>query len=430
MKKLYPLIFLITATILMPFGIVSLPKDTDLSTIIMYLSAVSGYIGIILLLWIYILGTRTTSRFLNNDSSSIIKIHNFLGKYGVLIIFLHPILLTIRYSESWLYSFIPDISSEYAKHVFLGQIAFYVLIIVWVTSALLRARVKYRPWKYIHYLAYIALPFSLLHIPEIGSQYDSNIVTKIYFLFIVVGFVVFGLIRLRSFLDLDKFKYQITNHIKISDRIFLIRLKPIQKNNINIKNGQYVYIKDGLFSEDHPFSVLDFNKQSGVITIAYKVYGYFTEKLSKNIVGKELLISGSFGDFTSNIDDNNLKPVIYIAAGIGITPFYNRLINENDQREQWLFYLNTNPESAILKDPIEKSIGKKLVNIYSSVNGVSIDRNMRGQLFMDNLKSNVVNLNDYDYYMCGPDPLMKSISDELVKNGVSKTSIFRESFNL
>ncbi len=388
MKKLYPLIFLITATILMPFGIVSLPKDTNLSTIIMYLSAVSGYIGIILLLWIYILGTRTTSRFLNNDSSSIIKIHNFLGKYGVLIIFLHPILLTIRYSESWLYSFIPDISSEYAKHVFLGQIAFYVLIIVWVTSALLRARVKYRPWKYIHYLAYVALPFSLLHIPEIGSQYDSNIVTKIYFLFIVVGFVVFGLIRLRSFLDLDKFKYQITNHIKISDRIFLIRLKPIQKNNINIKNGQYIYIKDGLFSEDHPFSVLDFNKQSGVITIAYKVYGYFTEKLSKNIVGKELLISGSFGDFTSNIDDNNLKPVIYIAAGIGITPFYNRLINENDQREQWLFYLNTNPESAILKDPIEKSIGKKIVNIYSSVNGVSVDRSMRGQLFMDNLKSN------------------------------------------
>lgn len=413
----------------MPFGMIRLPADYSWHSIIMYLSKISGYVGIAMLLWMYILGTRTVARFFNADISSLLKIHNLLGKYGVLIIFLHPILLTIMYGESWLYSFIPDISTEYAKHVFLGQIAFYALIIVWVTSAVLKSKMKYRPWKYIHFVAYLALPFSLLHIPETGSEYSSNLVTRLYFLFIVVGFVVFSLIRLRSLLNIDKVNYKITEHIKVNESVYIIKLKPSSESRILINKGQYVYLKNTFFSEDHPFSVLSFNKDSGVIIIAYKVYGYFTKKLSAANVGTDLLISGPFGDFTENININNLKPVVYIAGGIGVTPFYDRVINENDQREQWLFYLNSNPESAILVNNMQKAIGSKLVNIYSSVNGVSIDRSMRGKLFVDNFNSNITNPSMYDYYLCGPDALMDIIYDELIGAGVNQTSIFRESFN-
>lgn len=410
----------------MPLGMVSFPTTTTVHSITLYVSAIAGYVGISFLLWLYILGARGVARFLSDDFGYLLKIHDWLGKYGTLLIFLHPIFITISYGESWLYSFMPSISNEYEFYVMLGRAAFYILIVIWLASAILRSKLKYRPWKYIHFISYLILPLALIHIPQTGSSYATDVITRLYFWIIVIGFIIFTLTRLRSALGLDKQKYQIIEHMRINDRVYQIQLKPLQNSSwIAPKPGQYIYIRNGLFSEEHPFSVLYYQPSNGIMTIAYKVYGRFTKRLANTVIGKKITISGPFGDFTSDISS---KPVVYIAGGIGVTPFVSRIVNESDQREQWLFYANHSPKDSILLNELSKSLGNKLINLYSVIDGVTVDHNQRGQVFNHKLISSINNPGAYNYYMCGPDPLMDIMQAELYALGVSKSSIHRESF--
>jgi predicted ferric reductase len=116
------------------------------------------------------------------DLAPVLKIHKWLGKYGLIAIFLHPILITISYGESWLYSFIPQLSTVAERHIMLGQIPFWLLLIVWLTSAIVRDRIAFRPWRYIHWLAYICVTFALLHVPDLGSQESTVTAVKAIYL--------------------------------------------------------------------------------------------------------------------------------------------------------------------------------------------------------------------------------------------------------
>lgn len=161
-----------------------LQSEFPVKSLVLYLSSVLGFLGIIMLVWQLALGTRSISGLFTVNFASKLKVHKNLGIYGTLLIFLHPLLITIGYGESWLYSFLLHFDTGYEKAVTYGRLAFYLLIIIWISSALLRGKIKFRPWKYIHYLSYPILILSILHIPSIGKSFNSSFIE--YYWYIVV----------------------------------------------------------------------------------------------------------------------------------------------------------------------------------------------------------------------------------------------------
>jgi 3-phenylpropionate/trans-cinnamate dioxygenase ferredoxin reductase subunit len=412
---------------MLPLGIVKFPSLVNFKTVTLYASAVAGYVGILLLLWMYILGSRTVSKYLTSDYSKTLRVHNWLGKYGTLLIFAHPMLVTISYGESFFYGLIPNLSSTFNTYVTFGRIAIYVIGVIWLTSFILRSKLKYRPWKYIHLLSYAVIPFALLHIPMTGSSYAASLITRIYFIIIVLGFAVFTLIRSYSWLGFDKQSYNVISNQQINKRVFVIRLKPVNfGNRITLKDGQYIYIKTGIIGESHPFSVVDYNKQSGVISVAYKVYGKFTDKLSHIEVGRKLLMSGPFGDFMNNLDDKSTN--VFIAGGIGITPFISPVFKSSDNK--WVFYFNHDPETAMFVSDIQKIIGERLVPLYSVVAGkIMFNRETQDKILINSLTTNLVEPNNCKYYLCGPGQQIKAFENALLEFGIPKSSIDSESFD-
>lgn len=427
MKKLYTLIFLIASTCALPVGIVKFPSLANFKTVTLYVSAVAGYVGILLLLWIYILGSRSVSKYLSSDYSKVLRIHNWLGKYGTLLIFAHPIIITISYGEAFLYSLVPNLSNTFNTYVTFGRIAIYVIGVIWLSSFILRAKLKYRPWKYIHLLSYAVIPFALLHIPMTGSSYAASLMTRTYFMVIVLGFVIFTTIRAYSWLGLDKKSYNVISNQQINKRVFVIRLKPASfDNRIAVKDGQYVYIKTGVVGENHPFSVVDYNKQSGVISIAYKVYGKFTDKLSHIHTGKKLLISGPFGDFMDDINDETTN--VFIAGGIGITPFISSIFKSPNNK--WVLYFNHDSETSIFVSDIQKIIGTRLIPLYSVVAGKNLfTRETQDKVLIDALATNITKPINCKYYICGPGQQIKSFENALFELGVPKSQVASEPFD-
>lgn len=421
-KHLY---ILIALSILISFFVVKIPTSLNLQSITLFISAAAGYSGIMLLLWTFILGTRSVVALLFDDYAQVLKLHSWIGKYGTLLIFLHPILLMISYGQSLPFVFMPNFSSQFENAITYGKSAFYIILVIWLSSALLKKQMSQRPWKYLHLAAYVVIPFALLHIPYTGSSYTTMLSARIYFFSVIIGFAIFGLLRLRGALNLNKFKYLIISNIQVAPEIFELRLKPIDEHLPKVKPGQYIYIKQNNIGEDHPFSMFNYNQTTGELIIGYKACGKFTKQLSKQLSGKKVLLSGPFGLFTQDITD---KPVVYIAGGIGVAPFAYRLLNEPNNRQQWLFYINKTKQNAAFSDQL-KSRCNNLISIYTRQESSGERNTETGHLKSDFLKKYLHDPTIYTYYICGPEAMVDSTVRILENNNVPVNNIHKELFS-
>lgn len=413
---------LISISILVPFFGVGLPETYDSSSIYRYLLSSLGYSGLMLLVWQFALGTRSVSGLFFKNLPSKISLHKWLGKYGVLLIFLHPIFAMLTYGENLMYVFVPSLESEFAKHVTLGRMALISLLIVWVTSALVRGKIKYRPWKYVHYISYPALGLSLLHIMQTQTSFDKPVMYGYWVFCTIATLAIIGL-RARHLFGYSKRIYKVVNNEKITPEAYLLRLKADGKSIKNVEPGQYVYLQLKLTGEEHPFSVLDVNKQSGELLIGYKVYGKFTARLADLKPTTNIILDGGYGDFTPSREE---KPIIFIAGGIGITPFVHRLLNSTNDI---LFYGNKSPEMAAFGTKLKQAIGNRLINVYSSTDQAKqLPNTEYGNITTDLIKKYIAEPKDYAYYICGPKQLATSLMKDLDSLGVNKQQIHSEVF--
>lgn len=421
------LIALLIATLVPVVFIVPFPALVTAKTVSLWFADVFGFVGIVLLLWMYILGAKSIMGLFFKDLAPVLSIHKWLGKYAVPLIFIHPLLIVISLGESFLYPFLPDIATLYERHVTLGRIAFWLLLLTWFVSAILRDKIAFRPWKYLHYLAYICVPFALLHVPDVGSHYMSSAAVKTYFFTLVVVYSVITLARLRGFLNLDKLPYTVVSHTKLSDTDYVLNLKP-KESFLQPKRGQYVYMKLGLISEDHPFSALQYDEEKHTLAVGYRVSGSYTNVMTRLQNGDTVYVGGPYGSFMANFDDSD-QPVVFISGGIGITPFVDQIIAHSGKREQWLFAANRSPETAVLVPEVAPYLKDHLASVYSQGSGLQETGEESGYITAEILQKYLgENLSRYSFYLCGPPPMMESMRKILIEANVLETSVKSEKF--
>ena len=126
-----------------------------------------------------------------------------------------------------------------------------------------------------------------------------------------------------------------------------------------------------------------------------------------------------------------------IAGGIGITPMLsilNALAHWADPREVWLFYGVRNGTEHIMKEHLETlrdtHPGFHLRVVYANPSDADIpgiDYHHRGYIDI-RLLQEVLNLGRYEYYVCGPPPMMEALVPALETAGVPAWNIHYESF--
>ena len=414
---------LILVTLVIPIAFVSL-SSTDPSGITLYISALLGYAGLGLLIWMFIIGSRSVSHFISRDQIAINKLHQFLGKYGVLLIFLHPLFVVLSYGESAFYSLVPDVSTEFQQHVTMGRIALYILLVIWFSSAILRDKISYRPWRYLHYIAYASLPFALLHAPGVGSTYISSSIAKIYVYTIVVVLVGVLLLRVREWFNLNSYRYTLVSRKEITPRTHLLHMKPANEK-LNPKKGQFVYLRQTFFGEQHPFSVLH-HDDNGDLYVAFRQFVKYTDKLSRVRPGASLNITGPYGVFTKEIED--VSNIVFIAGGIGITPFLHHILSAGKNDKPLLFFSNPAPSSAPFLDKLRKALGDRIIELYRDKPPRS--RGEVGFISEDTIKKYVKKPDEHTYFLCGPPNMIDAAREALVNMHVDVDKIHTEEFRL
>ncbi len=150
----------------------------------------------------------------------------------------------------------------------------------------------------------------------------------------------------------------------------------------------------------------------------------FKRELGKMPEGREIQIDGPFGSFT--LHTKKEKPAVFIAGGIGITPFLSILKNaarEKPNRKFYLFYSNRTAADA----PFTKELDDLTHEIPDFI-FVPLLTDTEGYLNGEVIKKHVKNIDGPIYYLAGPPALVAAMRKMLAEMGISEDDIRFEDF--
>jgi ferredoxin-NADP reductase len=162
------------------------------------------------------------------------------------------------------------------------------------------------------------------------------------------------------------------------------------------------------------------------------VSSHFHDRLQVGDIVDAKAPSGHF-----HLDVNSRTPVVLVGGGIGVTPalaMLNYLVSAPGKREVWFFYGVRNGREHILKDYLREIAAQNdnvhLVACYSDPlpdEMAGEDYNFSERVSVDLFKR-VLEVNNFDFYICGPPPMMESLTKGLSEWGVPDERIHFEAF--
>jgi ferredoxin-NADP reductase len=204
------------------------------------------------------------------------------------------------------------------------------------------------------------------------------------------------------------------------------RFKLSKPDSYKFKPGQATDIVINLPAwkeERRPFTFTSLNDWDNLeFTIKiYDDHNGVTNELGKLRAGDELILHDVFGAI------NYEGEGVFIAGGAGVTPFiaiFRQLQKDGKLGNNKLIFSNKTSKDIILKDEFENMLGKNFINTLTDEKTLQYDNRKIDENY---LKEKIKDLSKY-FYICGPDPMIESISEALKKLGVDKSKIVVEQF--
>lgn len=151
--------------------------------------------------------------------------------------------------------------------------------------------------------------------------------------------------------------------------------------------------------------------------------------------GSEVNIEGPFGSMT--LHRNSTRPAVFLAGGIGITPFRSMLFqaaNSNDGRRILIFYSNRRPEDAAFLTELQELVRQRpsftLIPTMTKLADSKVSWNgEKGYITKEILAKYVSDLAKPVYYIAGPPALVRAMKDMLSEARVDEDEINSEDFS-
>lgn len=363
----------------------------------------------ILLTFTFVFFLATKNRlvtWLFNGLENVYIVHRFLAIFALLQIFLHTqnTYLIFQYYRG-------DLPLDAVSMGPWARNLFIALIIL----ALLARYMKYEHWRYLHrlmiipyllavYHAYFISSYALLAFSPLGLWMGGFVLLGLgssFYMIILyrrIAFTYSGVVE--------------TIHAPADDvtEMTIKLTKPYL-----FKHGQFTFIKidrPPFKGEPHPFSISGGSEDKLIFTM--KALGDFTKTLKANLnVGDTIKLTKPYGHMTF---DDYQNEQVWIAGGIGITPFLSHLRNTQPPTQNiTLYYSVRQKEEAVHLDHL-KALDKQWSNF--TLHFTESDQD--GLLSVEKLdlaKRPTV-------FMCGPVPMAKALKKQFKQTDQHRALIY------
>jgi nitric oxide dioxygenase len=236
-------------------------------------------------------------------------------------------------------------------------------------------------------------------------------------------------------------EWQVTDKIRETDDVVTFKVKRIDDRAVRTSlPGQYVTVQmpvpDGI-RQPRQYSLTRADdgehRQFSVkrVTGNGKPAGEVSNLLFDTVqVGDTLTMSLPFGDV---ILDDSGRPVVFMSAGIGITPMagmLSHLVAAGSHLNVWLLHADLDEASFALRQQVFTDIR----TLPRGQMHVWFEHGAECSLPVDGVHAGRMDLEDVDlpddavYYLCGPVPFMQALRTTLIDRGVAARDIQYEVF--
>lgn len=354
--------------------------------------------------------------------------HHVIGGMAFIFILLHPMFLTVNYlTNSLTAAYVFWLPSLANPALMAGKISLAMMIVV--LGLTFFAKIRYELWKIIHRLMGVAFGFTLIHVGLISSDVSINPLLKGYLL--VLGTVGIVSYIYRSILGKTKIVkrlgYKVSQVIKLNENVYEVRLDPLGRT-LQYQAGQFVFLKikdKQIGNEEHPFSLASVSSDKQ-LSLIVKDLGDYTKRLGLAKTGTVAEIEGPFGKF--GLQFHPAKKYIWVAGGIGITPFIG-IARQMEERKMTipvdLYYSESNE-----KDFVYRKKFAELANKFPTFRFFPQVSKIDGRLTAEIIKRKSGGIADVKIFVCATSGMIQALKKQLLKLGVAESQLVYEEFNL
>jgi predicted ferric reductase len=352
------------------------------------------------------------------------NIHRIAGLIALTFLVIHPAFL---FFSDIAYGDVPSFNLPKA----VGLTALSIFIIA-VGAAVLYSRLdlKYETWKMIHWANYVALPLGFVHSLRLGSDLVSPPLRG--FWFVMAGsYVAILASKLWNRIQVRRRPYQVVQVVQETHDTWSLHF---EGRRIDYQPGQFLMvwlIRNGRVSEPHPFTISS-SPTEDRLSISVKSVGDFTGTIGDTTPTDRAYIDAPYGAFSFlNHDARNL---VFIAGGIGITPFMSMLrymVDKGLDRNVLLIWGNKAERDIVFRDELDNMVTEmpalRIVHVMSSQDDWPGEK---GYVDAALLNRYIQDIENSQIFVCGPPVMMTKVIGALQELGALKQRIHYERFAL
>ena len=343
--------------------------------------------------------------------------HHRSGIVAYVLLLCHPLALTL---DDWLEA--PQLAWQmlapwaHSWPVWLGWAALLLLMFGLTTTFVLR--LSYRRWRHFHFSLGLAVLLALAHVYTLLGGIDMLL------LLILVTSIALGWRVIASDLGVAAHPYRITKVSHPSSATIEIQLEPCA-NSLAVSPGQFVLAAFGNgphfhgCGEYHPFTVSAIHANKS-LNLSIKAFGPCTQRLQNLETDVLVYLQGPFGIF---LGTQPSAPQLWVAGGIGITPFIAELRAHARHQPTTLIYLFRNHTDAAFLD--ELAALAKTDPAFELLTHAS----EQGLPNYPVLLEKISQLSAREINICGPKPMVDALLPHLRQRGISERAIHFEKFD-
>jgi len=388
------------------------------------LGQISGIMGMAMFIVTIILSSRL--KFLESYFGGLNKIyflHHFLGGVSLILLLFHPTILAIKFAQISFHNAALFLLPGNSGSVTFGMVALLGMILLLIFTFFINF--PYKTWKITHKFLGLAFFFAILHTFFVPSDVSLFLPLKIYMgLLVFVALIVLSYRTIFGNAIIKRYTYLVDRVKRLNDDVIEIAMST--KGEVMTYNpGQYLFINfegNNISKEVHPFSI-----SSGIfdekLKIIVKSLGKYTNDLQSLRAGARAFIEGPFGVF-SYLKSNH-KDQVWVAGGIGITPFLSMASSLEDKTYKInLIYCVKNKEEMVYFENLTK-----IALINNNFKVIPFCTDIEGRINIEKIDKITKGISQKDFFLCGPPGMMKALRAQLLANGIPNKDIHSEEFN-